>query len=45
MKDPQNSPKLLICNIILELMRAYDKIRNGHGNGSIHRIGKKFSNW
>ena len=35
---PEITPKLLISNMILELMIPYDKVGNGYGNGSINKL-------
>jgi hypothetical protein len=37
---PKIIPKLLIWNMILELMMTYDEVNNGHRNGTIHKFGK-----
>lgn len=35
---PKITPKLLISNMILELMIPYDKVGNGYGNDSINKL-------
>jgi hypothetical protein len=35
---PKITPKLLILNMILELMIPYDKVGNGYSNGSINKL-------